>query len=869
MLNSGKNSAETLFYEAKRYKTHGWSVIPLLGGSNLHDLKRPAIKWGRYQHTHPEVADLENWFLESGFGGLGIVCGRVSKLVVLDFDDPQKASEFRRLHPHLTRTRIIESGTRHLPHYYYHIPHELSVHSRSVPGADFRADGAYVVAPPTGNGSVQWRVLDDVPLHTLSVSDLKAIWRFLASPVPQALQNGSKSLSELNLRHSIYPSHPQIAGLADRTISRRNSDAFGDGLLALYKDRLDLGRNNALFEVACIARDQGVGKAVVIQQLAVSHALQPAQDGSRESFEVRHAEALSTIESAFKRQPRPRAEGSLSDALSSDSKAVGIPTPSSSVLLNSMREWLLTHAHVAAARVLDGLLMAGVQAGAVFTERQACLLLQQYRIGRRSILTALKTLLPDGKPLFEKVAEPLHTSPTSANAAISLETGIKKCDLVRGANRVKTSGRPSTYYRLPDSESLARRIGLTTSPADALSADDLASPKTYRRALHRELIKRRPGSYSRGWLAERLGVSKWTSRRYEAGLNIVVHPMYIEQPLRWTNVESIVPRTIEDVSPGTFLETQDGKRYPPLRAIAMRLLDTGHKVVHKTRTVNHYTYGNSEAVGIPTPSNPAQTKAAVSLDYPTESKDSYSHLPILSSGSVERLNSYNQAKPQSLEKGVGIPTPTLSDTQHSALSTQHSFWLCPSCLKTHIAVDPPETCARCAASDWERVPDAIWHDQERLKVYWQMRWREKHPAAPRSATPLVDPIRRRNSDASRNIGLYQATRLDPESEGAAQRVHECVPGLSRINALRLVSRYGIQAVGDAINRLAHRGGIRNPAGFLVSLLKSEHLFHSRKVLQARPHPLEDAAVWVQHMAESAFVDFLLNADEFIDCDKSK
>jgi hypothetical protein len=325
-------------------------------------------------------------------------------------------------------------------------------------------------------------------------------------------------------------------------------------------------------------------------------------------------------------------------------------------------------------------------------------------------------------------------------------------------------------------------------------------------------------------------------------------------------VELLVPRTIEDVQPGTFLETQDGKRYPPLRSIAMHLLDIGHKVIHKTRTINQYAYGDSEGVGIPTASVP--TPASVSSLTKLKVNDSYSHSATLSCNQGENFDTTDRGIISPSKKAVGIPTPSLSDTQHY-------FWLCPSCLKTHIAVDPPPNCGRCDGSDWERVPDAIWHNQERLKVYWQTRWREKHPAAPHSATPLVDPIRRRNSDASRNIGLYQATRLDPESERTAQRVHERVPGLSRINALRLVSRYGMRTVEDAVNRLAHRGGIRNPAGFLVSLLKSEHLFYSRKVLRARPRPLEDAAVWVRQMAESAFVDFLSNADEFIACDKSK
>jgi hypothetical protein len=403
---------------------------------------------------------------------------------------------------------------------------------------------------------------------------------------------------------------------------------------------------------------------------------------------------------------------------------------------------------------------------------------------------------------------------------------------------------------------------LTLSQADSIAADDLASPQAYRRAMHREFVKRRPGSYTRDWLAQRLGVSKWTSRRYDLALKMVVHPTYIEHPLRWTNVESLVPRTIEDAPPGTFLETEDGKRYPPLRSIAMHLLDIGHKVVHKTRAANYYRLPETPGVGIPTHSMLTQTHVALSLQWESEQSDSCSHLPDLPLNQPREIPTTGKDRFSPAAPGVGIPTPSQSDTQYA-------FWLCPSCLKTHIATDPPDTCARCGTSDWERVPDVIWRDQESLKVYWQERWREKHPSAPRHATPLVNSSRCRNSDTRRNVGLYQSSRTDAETERAAQQAHERVPGLSRINALRLVSRYGIPKLEDAITKVERRNSVRNPAGFLIALLRSEHSFYLRKTNETRQCQSQDAAEWIQRMTESTFVEFLSNADEFVDHTKSK
>src|SRR5262245_58614530 len=162
---------KTLIFGAKMCQKWGWSVIPLVGNADSSRAKLPAIKWGRYQHVHARPDEIEDWFLRQGFGGLGIVCGQASGLVVLDFDDPVLASEFRHFHPDLTQTRVVESGTRRLPHYYYRLPNGLHVYSRSVRGADLRSDGTYVVAPPTRVKDAEWRVIQDQVPRTLSESD--------------------------------------------------------------------------------------------------------------------------------------------------------------------------------------------------------------------------------------------------------------------------------------------------------------------------------------------------------------------------------------------------------------------------------------------------------------------------------------------------------------------------------------------------------------------------------------------------------------------------------------------------------------------------------------------------------------------------
>jgi hypothetical protein len=887
-----------LTFAGKCYESSGWSVIPLLGSLDSSRAKLPAIKWGRYQHTRPSPSEIEDWFLNRGFGGLGIVCGRVSNLVVLDFDDEAKVSEFIHLHPHLAETRTVQSGTRHLPHFYYHLPTGLNAHTRSVPGVDFRADGSYVVAPPTCVGDAVWEVVKDIQPRTMSADDLKAIWRWMASTLPKTAQNGSNSLSGAISDQTIGHSQSQNLGGSDTRCM--NSDTTQSQWITVYQSKLGEGRNNALFQTACLARDSGLTQSAVSALLANVHALQASAVGEGETFKTRHIEALRTIASAFTRPPRKNKKPHRVDAAPEPvmHTGVGIHTPDQSLanpgLVNSVREWMLNHGLTAAARVLDGLYLAGLKAGAVFTEREACSLLETFRIGRRSVMNALKALLPSGQRIFATAKNPLHTSPIQANAAIDLEEETTKCQLSRLANRVKTSGRPAAYYVMPDAHEIALQLELADKGGDTLTADDLASPTAYRQAIHRELVKRRPGTYPRAWLAGRLGVSNWTTRRYDAALKIQVQPTYVERRVSWTNVETLLVRTIQEAPPGTFIETADGKRYPPLYSIGLRLLDQGYIVTHKRQGANHYTLSD-DGVGIQTPiaiNIEADTTVWKQSDPAKIEKDSRSHRTLFPS--AESLQKYAAPNMASLDlsKGVGIHTPLIQppatqsvapnpqvsefihlSTQHSALSTeptvvgihtpavQHSFWLCPDCLKTHIATQPPETCARCDASDWERVPDAIWRDPERLKYWWQARWRDKHPSAPSRATPLVRKDRCINSDTSQPLPINAQPKLDAAAEAAAHHAHELITGLSLNNARRLVSRYGTAALEKVLRQISQRGGIFNPAGFLVTTLRSEHLFYSQNV-KPKPRPTVNSSEWVEKMEQSDFVDFLANADEF-------
>nr|MBA3874524.1 bifunctional DNA primase/polymerase [Anaerolineae bacterium] len=178
--DSGRFRTESLESVAKRYKTLGFSIIPVHGARNPQQPKLPAIKWARFQHTHPSDEELQTWFHDQPKAGIGIVCGRISRLMVLDFDDASVASEFRHLHSDIVHTFTVRSGARGLPHFYYRLPKDKLITTAAYPGADLRGEGAYVVAPPTRIGQIEWVVENDAPIHEISEFELRRVMRFLA-----------------------------------------------------------------------------------------------------------------------------------------------------------------------------------------------------------------------------------------------------------------------------------------------------------------------------------------------------------------------------------------------------------------------------------------------------------------------------------------------------------------------------------------------------------------------------------------------------------------------------------------------------------------------------------------------------------------
>jgi hypothetical protein len=109
------------------------------------------VAWGQYRTRYFEQAEREHWWsrhheLFPSTHGIGIVTGKLSGLAVLDIDDHEEASRLLTLHGH-PGGPIVVTPRGH--HWYYAYPPDWIIGNRHRGIYDLRAEGGYVLAPPS------------------------------------------------------------------------------------------------------------------------------------------------------------------------------------------------------------------------------------------------------------------------------------------------------------------------------------------------------------------------------------------------------------------------------------------------------------------------------------------------------------------------------------------------------------------------------------------------------------------------------------------------------------------------------------------------------------------------------------------------
>ncbi len=509
MKSKESSLQKRLIIRAKSLARAGYSPIPVQGNNAPAEPKRPALSWRLFQRRIATEAEIENGFNEN-VTALGIVCGRVSNLLVIDFDDALRYQRFCRHRPQYAETYTVK--TKRGFHLYFRTAEKVPSHQ--FDGGDIKAERSYVVAPPSQIGAYVYRCIRDVAERELQAADVDQL---------------------LNYFH--------VSAASESEAARRTSDVKSVNLKKLYRRLAPrVGRNNALYRVASMAKERMKRIADVESSLLRLHVEEPGRPGHKyETWAERWQEGIGTIKSAYR------------NGQGGDQRSVGVP--------NSVRERLLkSQGSTVVARFLDILNLGGWERDAYFTLREAVKLGQEYGLNRKSVLQALtgdhSTF--DGRHIISR-------------------RYVEYLDFA-GLNS-RRRGRPvELAFQAPSVARLLSVMNVRRSPSDRIGIEDVRTAKAYRMAVHREYIQRLSPRSSLGVLAGRLGLNERTIRRYNRALKVKLTACVGRLKLTGEAVARLPKRrwgTRKNSTNGFWLEAGDGSRLPGWRHVGAKLLKAG------------------------------------------------------------------------------------------------------------------------------------------------------------------------------------------------------------------------------------------------------------------------------------------------------
>lgn len=163
--NTNVPNDANLYEAAMAYIDRGFSVIPIRVST-----KSPSIQWRTYQERMPTEQEIESWFKNANTKetGVAIVTGEISGIAVVDMDT-EDAVQYAR-ERNFAGTPMVKTAKGYHA-YYLHKPGLRNFQTRkALPGIDLRAEGGYIIAPPSMHPSgkqYQWvnkRGLSDLPI---------------------------------------------------------------------------------------------------------------------------------------------------------------------------------------------------------------------------------------------------------------------------------------------------------------------------------------------------------------------------------------------------------------------------------------------------------------------------------------------------------------------------------------------------------------------------------------------------------------------------------------------------------------------------------------------------------------------------------
>lgn len=525
----------------------GFSVIPL-NGKKPH----PQITtWKQWQKERPSIEQLSEWFGTKGVEAYGIITGKVSNgLFVIDFDNMESYRKFKNDLPKIGQTYTVK--TRRGRHVYLRL--STKIKSMQFNGGDFQGDGRYVVGPGSRVGEHTYKVINEQEICHLN--------RYETQQLKKWLTKESQEVEECSVTES------------NNTLKTLN-------IKEIYKTTASkIGRNNALYKTAQIAKHRKVEKTHAINQLVNLHI--NTRKNTRhisDTKKARELEAIRTINSAY------NSTNAIKLHKEENVKNYGL-------IPNEVREGMLKHyGSSTQGRLLEACMMEGWQGHQYFTMSDIQGVARKYKIGDQQVRIAVKGKY-NQSPKKEKIYKEVVNVPIVKNKphVWDMDNITKKAiqqknevnDIIDFPQHVpnhivSSGGRRPQLYIFPDIDYLCDLFDVVSFSSDYLTTRDLLSSKHYLMALHRELILRLAPEYPTAWHAKRLGVSERTIRRYNKEIGVIITPIFEYRNLNWDNIDDIelwkssirINVNGQDITPGHWIQRSDGKRYPAIKGVAL------------------------------------------------------------------------------------------------------------------------------------------------------------------------------------------------------------------------------------------------------------------------------------------------------------
>jgi putative DNA primase/helicase len=145
-MRDSKIEQENFYKAAKFYLKKGFSIFPVAYGT-----KRPIVEWGRFCQRRISAEEVDDWWGRELYN-IGVVCGQISGIVVMDVDDLEKFKRFCERHGLKLPSACPVVKTRRGLHVYAKYPADTEITKldfSEVAGFEIRGDRHFVVAPPS------------------------------------------------------------------------------------------------------------------------------------------------------------------------------------------------------------------------------------------------------------------------------------------------------------------------------------------------------------------------------------------------------------------------------------------------------------------------------------------------------------------------------------------------------------------------------------------------------------------------------------------------------------------------------------------------------------------------------------------------